>query len=248
VIEQYHDIIRQAEFEAGIENLRVRQKLEEKQKPWDNENRSYHDYYVTFRPVLGYTEIPDILTKLKKNHPNEKIVAMDICGTGNVYNTLPDNARPDIVIAMTLVDYRNEKEKERDRKKNIHVIEGNVALPETWTKFEQLCNELGISTVHLAIARPLGGIHTIPAQHLWFLGRIAQRVYKHLSRHGGTFLTETPGNQRENVKEWVDEAQSNGNDVKQGLIHDDPQFHVIRRCVQIIRHEDSPDKLSQFVP
>src|SRR5690349_17930884 len=116
--------LRFASDKATNELARVRDKLQRKQKPWEREHRLrdtfYDPYYETFRPVLKGETIIDILRKQKlSKQSGEKFVVMDIMGTGSVFENLPEDAKPDIIIAMTLVDYRTPEEKQKELEKHI---------------------------------------------------------------------------------------------------------------------------------
>lgn len=251
-------VLQTASTKALEEVVRVRDKLAHKQKPWEREHRmrdNFSDpYYETFKVVLGGESIVQILQKMKQSKPQgEKFVVMDIMGTGSVFANLPEDARPDIVIAMTLVDYRSPEEKERELQKNIHVIGTNkddlaqlptsVALPHTWRQFEKLLNELGITTIDFAVARPLGGMHTIPQNEPWFWGWLIQKVYKHLSLREGMLLTEAPQHSFDFLKHWSTTANQRGLDVTCGMIHEDLDFAPIRPAVKIIKHQESPQMI-----
>ncbi len=256
-LEEIHATRKQALIQATTEVARVVNKLSLRQKPWNREHRDTDAYYETFRCVLPGEDIVSTLRHLKKTKPEgEKFVVMDIMGTGSVFENLPENAKPDIIIAMTLVDYRTSEQKVADEKKNIFVIgtdkddpnqtPTSVALAHTWTQFEDLRKNLGIEHIDFAVARPLGGMHTIPAGHMWFLGWMAQKVYKHLNPQGGIFLTEAPQNQNENMLAWSQRAVENGLDVLCNLITRDRDFQPLRAALKITKHPDSPTSLTSI--
>src|SRR5260221_1109825 len=242
--------------EATTEVIRVRNKLTMKEKPWNREYRDKESYYHTFRSVLECQEISSILREMKKNKsPGEKLVVMDARGTGSVLENLPQDARPDTIIAMTLVDYLTKEKKDADIKQGLYIIETykddvdqlstSVALPHTWIAFEKLLKELGVKSIDFAVARPLGGMHTIPAEYPWFLAWMAQKVYKHLNPSGGMLLTEAPQNQNTFLLQWSEQVRQRGLDVVCKLITKDRDFQPIRAALKIIKHPDSPVSLSQ---
>lgn len=243
---------------AVAEVGRVRDKLAHRQKPWEREHRMRDQfidpYYETFKPVLGGETIVQVLRKMKENKaPGEKFVVMDIMGTGSVFENLPEDARPDIVIAMTLVDYRTPQEKANERRRNIHVIgtdkdnlqepPTSVALPHTWHQLEKLLKELHITTIDFAVARPLGGMHTIPQNEPWFWGWMIQKVYKHLHPTNGMLLTEAPQGTFDFLRQWSIIANQRGIDVTCGFIHDDPDFAPLRPALKILRRKNSPESI-----
>lgn len=245
---------RLAEQTAIAEVARVRDKLAHKQKPWDREYRSVDAYERTFAPVLEGEGLVNIFRHLKAaKKPGEKFVCLDIMGTGSVFDNLPEDARPDIVIAITLVDYRTAEEKQKELQNNIYVLgtdkddlsqrPTSVALPHTWIQFENLLKELNISTIDFAVARPLGGMHTIPADQPWLWRYMTQRVYHYLNPQGGMLLTEAPQRSFDFLQTWADHARQKGLDVLCRLIYDDPDFRPrhMRPALKFVKHPDSPE-------
>lgn len=166
-------------------------------------------------------------------------------GNGSVYRTLPESARPDYIFAITLIDERNEEQKQEDLKKNIYIIEGNVALPSTWKKLDNLRQKLGISSIQHCYARPLNGMETIP-DNPWFLLYLANKIYKLLDCDGGIFISECPRGTGNEILNWVRNANNQGLDTEAMIIFYDRSYLQIRPAIKIVKHLDSPEELPQL--
>lgn len=92
-------------------------------------------YNTIFADILPDSSIKDFLLTRKKE--TGKVFCLDVMGQGGFsYVTDVDGD-----IGITLVDFRSSYRKERNKKRNRDIIEGDVLQPEVWDKASSYIEE-----------------------------------------------------------------------------------------------------------
>ncbi len=168
------------------ENVRGR----EEEMRFSQEHKSQWKHYG--RKAFQYDDelgLPELTLQRFVEQRRKKGITPYVLDVGADPSAIRSLVAPGIAVGM--YDGRSSEQKEDDAAKNIHMVEGDVLLPSTWGRVQEVMRQQEIHTgFSLVMSAADGGLQYItenPNVH----GYILQQMWDVLSHDGGMLVAQT---------------------------------------------------------
>lgn len=147
-------------------------------------------------------------TKLiTKRENGQRVCALDLMGTGEIFYQLPIAAG----LAVTLADTRSEGQKTIDNSHGFSIVEGwgigqeksrDILSKHTWWNIRKWLDEMGFAGFQTAFCRPIAGFNNLPKDFAVF-SWLFQQAWSCLDPDGGELLTAIPSRFADKLDGWI---------------------------------------------
>lgn len=209
---------------------------------WKVRDARDYPYGASFIEVLPGFSLSQLVETSKQK--TGKALVLDFMGYGQVLQNLPLTGG----LAVALHDPRSEDVKQRDAKRNIDFVDGNVFRRSTWNKMQKWLDrqETDDKKFDLILSRPVRGLDHL-TDHRGVNIVLLQRGWKMLSSHNGILLTqflEQIFNQSL-IDKWVKLLNQTEGIKTSYSFRKNPACEPIafRPALAIVKGEEAPEKL-----